>query len=388
MEEDNPGKKGEGESSNEEGRKLTEDEIFELKTKEYLDELNKNPKYIEEFEKYSPYSLDTFKSRYAAAKANISLYGNNYLKREEEYAMRYRVIAEKRFWDIQQKKLFDMQCKWRAEEIKIPEVVVSSEFEYWGEHISLCPFISPVTRQELELYMEFISSVPYDDKIEWVENWQDYDEFLSFSNIENKMEWDSREYPLWYKFHDSRTKQNYFQSLPNIRGEKENFYINIMREKRRKEWEEKEKINPNKNVDNRPWMGFFYENCEKFIEMFEDAKLLKLHKARDRWEELDEDRDLNNAKETLQIAGETVEMDYNENWRQGIIDAANGYRRKRILQELPKVYKDYNFRLSISLPFEDTHDRKHDIASIKVEHRKEDILDAREINGEPRNFNF
>ncbi|MCL5031109.1 MAG: hypothetical protein M1480_19055 [Bacteroidetes bacterium] len=388
MEEDNTGKKGEGESSNEEGRKLTEDEIFELKTKECLDEINKNLKYIEEFEKYSPYSLDTFKTRYAAAKANISLYGNNYLKREEEYAMRYRVMAEKRFWDIQQKKLFDMQCEWRAEEIKIQEVVVSPEFEYWGEHISLCPFISPVTQQELELYMEFISSVPYDDKIEWVENWQDYDEFLSFSNVENKTEWDSREYPLWYKFHDSRTKQNFFRNLPNIRGEKESFYINKMREKRRKEWEEKEKNNPGKNADNRPWMNSFYENCEKFIEMFEDAKLLKLHKARDRWEELNDDRDLNNAKETLQLASEAVEMDYNENWRQGIIDAANGYRRKKILQELPKVYKDYKFRLSISLPFEDTHDRKYDIASVKVEHWKEDILDAREINDEPRDFNF
>ncbi len=388
MKEENTDNKGEGESSKEGSKKLTEDEIFELKKKECLEEINKNPKYQEEFEKYNPYSLDSFKSRYAAAKANISIYGNNYIRNEERIAMLYRAEAEERFWDIQQKKLFDLQCRWRAEEIKIPEIVISEEFHYWEEHISICPFIPNITQQELDLYMEFISSFPYDEKIEWVGNWQDYDEFKMHLTKDANAEWDSEEYSLWYKFHDSRTGQNLFQTLPDIRGKKENFYLDIIRERRRKEREEHEKNSPANNTDKRPDLNSYYEDYEKFIKRFEDVKLLDLHKANDRREGMDEDRGLNNAIETLQTADETVEADYNENWRQGIIDAANGYRRKRILQELPKTYKDYKFRLSLNLLPEDTSKISRDHKAAMVKLLKKEILEARKINGESEDFNF
>ncbi len=388
MSEDDSNKESKGESSKEEDKKLTEDEIFELKMKECLEEINKNPKYNEEFEKYSHYSIDSFKNSFAVVKANISIYGKYYLKREEEFATRFRVKAEERFWDIQQKKLFDLQCRWRAEEIKIPEVAVSAEFEYWGEHISLCPFLSPVTQKELDLYMEFISSVPYNDKIEWAERCQDYENLkISLSKGPDE-EWRSTDYSLWYRYHDSMTQQNLILTLPDIRGEKENFYIEMMREKRRKEWQEKEKNMQATERDDRPRISYSNNDFGKFIEKFEDANLLKLHKARDHWEEFDEDYDLNNAKETLQTAGETIEMDYNESWRRGIIDAASRYSRKRILQELPKVFNDYLFRLSINLPLADTHDKDYEIAKFKVRNWKEDILAAREIMGEPKDFNF
>jgi len=387
MEEDNTGKKGEGESSNEESRKLTNDEIYKLKEQEYLAELNANPKYLEVFDNYSPFTLDSFKVLYAAIKANVFLYGENYLKCEEDYATRYYKAAQKRFRDIQQKKLFDLQCRWRAEEIKIPEIGTTGDFRLWEEDVLICPFLTPVAQHEFDLYIDFISETSDYEKIADVDTWQDYDDFKAWQKDDAEKAWRGRRYPEWYKFHDSRTGKNYMKQLPDIRGEKEEFYMNIMREKWKKEREEKEKNNPQKEEEKLKNLYPSGEDLEKFMELFEDGKLLRLHKARDRSEEMEEDYDLNEAIETLQISEENVEINFNEDWRQGIIEAASGCMRKRLIEELKRFYKDYLFRLSIGLSLEDDPNR-YKLGFYIARNLKDDILEAREINGEPRDLNF
>ncbi len=385
MTEDNSNKESKGESSKEEGKKLTDDEIFELKKKEYLEDLNTNPKYKEVFDNYLPSSLDSFKIDYTLMKANLFLYGKFYIKLEEESVTKYYKAAQKRFWDIQQKKLFDLQCRWRAEEIKIPGIEVCADFESWGQHISICPFLPPVTQHEFDLYIEFISLNGIKESYEWIYNWQDYEEFKE--NFEKDCETDDC-YPLWYKYHDSMMNLDYMHKLRDIRGEKEEFYLDIIREIRQKGNEEKNKGKPPIVYDKRPGVHDDPNSVIEFIELFEDAKLLKMHKALTRSYEADDDEVLNEAIKTLETADETMDMNFNDNWRRGILTAADKYKTKRIIKELKKYYNDYLFRLNINLPMEDTYDKETDTAAFKIQWRKEDILKAREIRGEPGDFNF
>ena len=62
-----------------------------------------------------------------------------------------------RLKEILQKKLFDMQCLWRAEKIIIPEINVSSDFRYWEANIFNCPFIEPVTENEIEIILKHLT---------------------------------------------------------------------------------------------------------------------------------------------------------------------------------------------------------------------------------------
>lgn len=92
----------------------------------------------------------------------------------------------------------------------------------------------------------------------------------------------------------------------------------------------------------------------------------------------------------LEEANEKIPVKAGKNWRQQIINASGNYIRRQIARALPDVFEDYKMKLNAGTPFEETTNnlkRQDDILKI-VNRFKEHVLRGRELNGEPRNFNF
>ncbi len=354
--------------------------------KEILDELNTNPKYVEFLNQYSEHSVDSFKKYYAMRKAYVMINGARALEDEEYKALEYSLMAEEYIWHIQQRKLFDLQCRWRAEQVKIKEIEAASDFNEWSEKIEMCPFITPITKEEFELYMSFVDTSKMEDiQTDYITTWQEYEDFKAhYTDIES--DYYIYEIPGWYEYYENKTGLGSLYLLKDIHGEKEEFYREICRANERKKNEEAMKDKPTPVIDRRPYLNYYdNEVMLKFLSKFEDGNFIIKWQAYLNSIETVDDPQLKYAIETLQNATEDLEINYNRSWRAGIITAANEYKRKRLFEELPKAYNDYQFRLANGLGFKMHFEKRH---KYSAEFDKKIILDGRELNGEPRDFNF
>ena len=82
--------------------------------------------------------------------------------------------ATKHLKVIQQKKLFDKQCLWRAEKIKIDGLQLCCEFLLWENNILNCPFIDPVSEEDLSDYIFFLQERA-NSYIDLYDGWQEYE---------------------------------------------------------------------------------------------------------------------------------------------------------------------------------------------------------------------
>ena len=183
---------------------------------------------------------------YANAKAGAYLKGPLLLKRAGGRFVEIREAAAQDLWAIQQKKLFDLQCRWRAEQITLPGVRHAQEFRQWEKYIEHCPWLPPITADEVALYEAYLRSDDYEPSRNW--RWQDYVSFRSTAESaagpgeqgeandddddqeESCTTAENRGYrtrPAWYAYHSAATGADQLLALPDVRGEKEAFYINL-----------------------------------------------------------------------------------------------------------------------------------------------------------------
>jgi hypothetical protein len=81
--------------------------------------LRTHPDYQAYFEKFDAQSVEKFIVEYAKTKYQIFQRTDTYKEKYEAYQMRYLSQADDYIDMILQKKLFNLQCQWRAERIVI-----------------------------------------------------------------------------------------------------------------------------------------------------------------------------------------------------------------------------------------------------------------------------
>jgi hypothetical protein len=84
--------------------------------------LRTEPRFVNFFQGYNATSVENFIRSYKWLKAFILQHGNRWLEKEEQESLKWINAAQKHLGYIQQKKLFDAQCLWRAEQLTIPEI--------------------------------------------------------------------------------------------------------------------------------------------------------------------------------------------------------------------------------------------------------------------------
>ena len=168
-------------------------------------DLRNNPMYKNFFAAYPPPDVEEFIKAYSSRKVTWINWGKYYYEHNEDQQLRFLNLAESCLWQIQQKKLFNLQCQWRAEKIKLPGVTNSLDFRCWEFNIKHCSFLPAVTQWEFDLYMDYIRS--NESEIDPCENdfdfeWQDFTGFVNEYNRGEKPE--ESTLPLWYRYYDTR----------------------------------------------------------------------------------------------------------------------------------------------------------------------------------------
>lgn len=364
-----------------EEKRLIEEEK-ELKIK-WRQEIEQNKEIQAHLDKYRKSSVDAFITHYVNHKFQVYRYGDMYIKLAEDERTKWIDLAHEQLKCIQQKQLFDLQCQWRAEQIKLNGVEKCIDFKKWEEDILNCPFLKPISESDIELYQEFLTKFELDFANQfWNIEWQDYDE------IKGGYDEDSEEtsIPEWYQFHYENSETSSLLLLPDIRGEKEEFYRRIWYVNQNKEIEKKQKDQPIKLTDNRPYlnasdrgmMSFLFSNFEDQLTQKRDQYYrMAIEEYRDTSIYEDMFRELIEANEDVPIEGhfdikEAVEMAY------------NSYYAKKTAEHLPLAYEQYLLTRKMGFVIKGERDYFGDLDDIYTK----SILGGRELNGEPRDFNF
>ena len=371
--------------------KFEEEIRVEIIRQQTEDELRSHSIYQEFFKQFNPHSVESFIKNYARRKALYLTRGQDYMNLQEQKDLKYKMLAEEALWAIQQKKLFNLQCQWRAGQVRLKGVEHTTQFLTLGTNIQHCPYISPVSKAELELFFKFLKSGQA-NQVFGYDNWQDYDTFKAeaddcyFPGIDGPLE--SR-MPSWYKFFDEHMGTGYFLNLPDFKGEKEEKYRAVAR---KHQLNEIKKSESKKSTDNRPFLSIFDTTIvESFVKQFEDKRTLKYCKAVEEFQsQMDDNIELDDALETLRLAGNKVSIRANADWKDAIIDAARQYEMSQIADALSAVHQEYIFRLEngINFPQSLIDKKREEYTYTLCDLAKSQILLGRKILGEDENMNF
>ncbi len=347
-------------------------------------ELRTDSRFVNFFAGYNPSSVESFIKSYKWLKAFILQHGERWLANEEQESLKWINAAQKHLGYIQQKKLFDAQCLWRAEQLSIPEIEICADFELWEQDVLHCPFIEPVTPEDIDLYARYLKQDNVDLNIGWFHEWQRYSDIKKAYHSESE----NRNFPEWYDFHINNKGGSYLLSLPDIRGEKEEFYMNITR-KHHNELNKAKVEEYERTRDKRPFLKSTYDASfmRFFISTFENKELLAYYNIYRKNQEQEDNETIEMIIRELLKENEPVPIQAHNNWREALKKAYDVYCAKKIAEHLPQAYEEYQLHLSLQILSESNLENFKRFKEMR-DHNAKWILQGRELNGEPLDFNF
>lgn len=361
---------------------LVEDKQLEINKMmdKYKEDLRTNKRYQEFFNKFNPSSIEDFIENYSIKKARYITYGKMLKNLNENTTLRRQIEAEERLWEIQRKKLFDLECKWRAETIRIPEIEITTDFEYWEKNIENCPFLTPISEEEFEMYIEYLLSEDfYDFNMEYV--------YMSYKNIK-EIYLENNSLPPWFEFYNLRKGTGPLITYPDTRGEKEEYYINIWQNFNSSKLNGK-KIQKELTYDTRPFLNSHELSIiEDFIKKYEDDKILEYFQLYE--SELNKSNDeIDQAVKILKESDETIPIESNYDWKSAVIQAARKYEKKKLAESMRVAYNKYKYRLQVGIAQESlTHESNIQWIRDWRDEVKNKITQGRELINEPADLNF
>lgn len=335
-------------------------------------------------DQYDEDSVNSFLDRYLSQKASWVKYGDMYAKMKEEEELQFENEANQYLEMIQQKKLFDLQCQWRAEKVQLDGIVITYDLFAWGDDILNCPLIEPINEDDIAFCQHYLyTGNLYDEDADLDPDWQDYD------SIKEGYKTDNREgyYPAWYEFYDERKGTGANLLMPDIRGEKENFYRDLYFDERDAKEQAAEAPAQQPATNSKPTLSTYDDKVmEYLIYKFENKQVQYQYKAC-KWGISDsyEEERLQQMFRLLTKAEEFVPIEANSNWLEALELAVAKYKRRKVAEALPGVWEQYMMNIEMGIAFhverESIHKQLRDIVG-------QQILTGRRLNGEPEDFNF
>ena len=360
-----------------------QDLLDEKETKiKWRKELDQNEAIQNYFKSFNANTIEDFIGSYITKKYMWFKYGDMYKRMLDTNQSQWIELAHEHLQIILQKKLFDVQCLWRAEQIKLEGVSICFDFDVWEHDIFNCPFLEPITSSDIELYQEYLSKVNLEfHGFSLREDWQDYDAIKEAYNGDNS----ESEMPSWYEYHNLRTGNTKLLLLPDIRGKKEDFYFDLyVKNKEQKKVKQEQPVS-NPNYDIRPIISAYdKEIVAFFVKTFEDKEIQNKYNY---YTEGNSDYTDNYCEEIFRDMLETKEIipvKAHRDFKEAIQIAYNDYKSNKIIDHLPMALEQYLFNIKMGFSF----DEKEDFYVDFREKRYEEILEGRVLNGEERSMDF
>lgn len=384
MENENQPPKDDAHLSDSEKKRLQEVYDDNALLQKIIHELKTEERFVNFFSNYLPSSVESFIKSYAHKKMLILKYGQFWLEQRERSELQWIELAEKHLQYIQQKKLFDLQCLWRAEKIKLDGVEITRDLTMWEADIFNCPYIDPVNEADIALYDQYLRQNNVELQAPLFFDWQDYDTIKEAYQSDGE----SKHMPEWYEFHNGRTGSSSYMLLPDIRGKKEHEYAILAYEHERPAMEARQ-AEYDKTRDKRPYLQGPYDKefMKFFMSTFETKQVQAYYKAReseyageDNWEMMSSNIRL------LLKAGRPIPIEAHHDFKEAIERAVERYRIGQVIEFLPAAFEAYLINLAMGTFPVDPKQKEHDEQNRNFWANK--ILKGRELCGEPRDFNF
>lgn len=312
-----------------------------------LEELRNNPKVQKYVSEYDEESVNSFLNHYAGIKEMLLQYNEMYRKSHSADVEFYRNAAEDFYWQIAQKKLFNQQCLWRAQRIDLP-IEVMYEFTYWERNIQSCPFIEPVTEEEINTMIDYLEQATYDSVDEYMDNWQDYEYFRD----EETHMGAGDEYPAWYTWYDEHIGPPDVMMLPDIRGAAEDKYTSVV-------FDARNKNSTYSTTEHKPYLS--YSQMDDFIKKVEPYKISNYYQLYLEWTDKGESvEEIGREIELLLAETEEVWMPEGR-FPDAIFQAAYLLKVKKVKKLLPLIHQEHMDRLEMGISYELTNDSLIDV---------------------------
>jgi hypothetical protein len=336
-----------------------------------LNELKNNAKCQAYLSQFEPQSAQQFLESYVSTKEHLLKWGEDLRNMQHDNNTYFRECAEMYYWQIMQKKLFNLQCLWRAEKIELP-VTISQEFIFWEENIKSCPFLDDITESELDAMLTYLENAPYYHEAGNPDSWQAYDDFKDGSNGDGAGDL----YPDWYEAYDLFMGTQALIALPDIKGNKEQKYLSAWRE---------HNIRDTKPYDSSKTLFSTEEEMEKFIRNVEPYKILdyfRLYKERN---------DNSELMETLEHEIELLRSEPGEviipegRFPDAIFQASHLLKVRKMKSLLKEIHTAHLERKEMGISYEQEGTAEEDWL---VKDVKNHILEGRRLLGEPEDFDY
>jgi hypothetical protein len=340
------------------------------------------------FKNFNQFQVDGFLSSYVLYKKMWLDYAGNYISAQEDAPLHWVTMASEHLPVIQQKKLFDLQCQWRAEKLELPGVVTCADFRVWEHDILNCPFLEPISREDIDLYAQYLLHENPDTRCRWGgdDDWQEHDEIIEAYNTDNE----NRNFPEWYDFYNGRRGTGVYMMLPDIRGQKEKQYDDLARKQQQEEREKDPAYVKPEPYDPAKFLNYYNESQRDwFVKTFETKQVQELYSA---WQWKNRNRDTEEELEyyidVLMDADEPVAMPANYNWQEAVKEAANSFVNKKTVEALPEAWEQYLMKKQMNIAFSSETEHMHETFLYLKKMHEELILLGRKLCGEPEDFNF
>ena len=325
------------------------------------DDLRTNERYRPYYENYDPDSIEGFIEKYADIKYEVFHDYKRFEDHEEWWETQFHIKADTYIERIMQKKLFNLQCQWRAGLVELPHILTTEDFEYWSFHIRDCPCVPIVTPEDVDVCIKFLESeYDYFDKVFFLGNkWQGYDKFKTCLELEENEEPIVSEsgmpyinvtpIPQLYHFFDTYQGTANLINLPDVRGPIEEKFqrygSRIESEQKKREKEEQDRLNPPEPwVPGPPYKSKLYGSSwelKKFVDEMEDLESQKAFMFIYRCRNMEYDEAFDDALCYLKGHKGNIPIEANENWREAVILALHKYEQQRTIELLPHAYEMY-----------------------------------------------
>lgn len=310
---------------------------------EIMQSLKTDERLATYFQQFNTVSVDNFINAYAHKKVIWLEFGASFKEIQSRRDTEWIDLAFEHLEIIQQQKLFDAQCLWRAEQLIINEVEICFDFVLWRDDILNCPFIEPISEDDIKLYLEFLNTDADDD----FDDWQNYKEIKeAYHNEEDS----KMEFPEWYSFCIARKGGSHLLSLPNIKGMREDIYLDVWQKKPDPE-KEKSRADWELNGDKRPWIGNTYEPkfLEWFVKTYETPTDYGYYKVMQKGKmKRDEDYYIALVSKLVR-ADEPIPVSANIDWKEALQEAYFSYKAKKVAEYLPVAFEQYTIQKDLNI---------------------------------------
>lgn len=368
-------------------------QLGEILEQQFLEELKQNPKVEEFLKPYHPSSTESFLKYYAHWKC-LLISGSKYRMDEIEKGpeLRYRSETEDAYKAILLKKLFNISILWRANQIELPGIEITWDLHYWEDNVLDCPFIEPVTAREIEVMQRYLR----DEQCIINRYGASFTDFSLNELMDRDEEGNFEDMPEWFSFYDTYMGTGKLLLLPDIRGEREEFYRSV----NFREQEEKRKADPNYTpptpYNPLPFLSDYSEEDRyKLARLVEDDIFQKLFLYD--YEEAAAQRkaeeaaggvyDIEDIVMYLKKIPNPPPVRSGVSWREALVHCWQDYICDIVCEDLPLIWDEYKFLKETGLTQKKPR-KKVDHWNDLSNSVKKQILDGRALCGEPRDFNF